>query len=64
MSRPFSYNDENFNVIGNVVIIHCKIGNNFYSSGDILCIVPPAIYDRLFYYNFRGIVSSSNQKKR
>ncbi len=29
MSRPFSYNDENFTVIGNMLIIHCKIPMNF-----------------------------------
>lgn len=33
MSRPFSYNDENFNVIGNLVIIHCLISGNSYSEG-------------------------------
>ena len=25
MSRPFSYNDENFTVINNVLILHAKI---------------------------------------
>lgn len=61
MSRPFSYNDENFTVIGNVVFIHCKISSNPYSEGDTICIIPPAIYDRLFYYNFRGNVTSTGQ---
>ena len=26
MSRPFSYNDENFTVIGNVVFVHVLVG--------------------------------------
>lgn len=63
MSRPFSYNDENFTVIGNVVFIHCKISDNAYSAGDTLCIIPPAIYDRLIYYSLRGIVSGTSQIK-
>jgi hypothetical protein len=31
--------------------------------GDTLCIIPPAIYDRLIYYNLRGFVSTINQSQ-
>lgn len=61
MSRPFSYNDENFTVIGNVVFIHCEISVNAYSRGATLCTIPPAIYDRLIYYNFRGLACTTGQ---
>jgi hypothetical protein len=63
MSRPFSYNDENFTVIGNVVFIHCEISTNAYSVGDTLCIIPPAIYDRLIYYNLMGFVSTCDHSQ-
>ena len=44
-----------------LLFIHCKISVNSYSSGDTLCIIPPAIYDRLIYYNLRGVVCSTAQ---
>ena len=59
MSRPFSYNDENFTVIGNVVFIHCQISTNPYASGDTICTIPQAIYDRLFYFNMVGYMSTN-----
>ena len=57
MSRPFSYNDENFTVIGNSLFVHLNIGTKPYSKGDTIGTVPPAIYDRLTTYNYVGIVS-------
>lgn len=46
MSRPFSYSDENFNVIGNVLVCHIKIKDRIYKSEPIVEI-PPEIYDRM-----------------
>lgn len=46
MSRPFSYNDENFTVIGNICFIHLKtIG--VVEEGAVLATIPPAIAERL-----------------
>lgn len=45
MSRPFSYNDENFTVIGNILFCHIKINADIVST-DIVEI-PPEIYKRL-----------------
>ena len=50
MSRPFSYNDENFTVIGNMLFIHIKITEDVEPKGNIVEI-PKAIYDRLLYYS-------------
>nr|DAW89471.1 MAG TPA: hypothetical protein [Caudoviricetes sp.] len=36
MSRPFSYNDENFTVIGNILFVHIYIGKKAYEVGDTL----------------------------
>ena len=50
MSRPFSYNDENFTVIGNVLFIHFM----YEKSAPIntrLIEIPPAICDRLLFYS-------------
>lgn len=49
MSRPFSYNDENFTVIGNFLLCHIKITLPLKSE-DIIIEVPPAIVDRLLHY--------------
>lgn len=46
MSRPFSYNDENFTVINNILICHIKIKNDIIKSEPIIE-VPPEIYRRL-----------------
>ena len=58
MSRPFSYNDENFTVIGNILFVHLNIDNKAYSKGDKIGIIPSAIYDRIFTRN--SIASVSN----
>ena len=58
MSRPFSYNDENFTVISNILFVHYNIGTKLYNKGDIIGTVPPAIYDRLATYNYIGIISN------
>lgn len=48
MSRPFSYNDENFTVIGNVLFCHIKLKEAVLMSEPIVEI-PPAIYERMLY---------------
>lgn len=48
MSRPFSYNDENFTVIGNLLFCHIRITKDILSNNGIVEI-PPKIFDRLEY---------------
>lgn len=50
MSRPFSYNDENFTVIGNVLYVHFKY-EQAAEPGTILIEIPPAICDRLLFFS-------------
>lgn len=61
MSRPFSYNDENFTVIGNILFAHVDIGIKRISKGETIGTIPPAIYDRLVTYN--SIATISNRAK-
>lgn len=46
MSRPFSYNDENFTVIGNVLFVHI-IDNKARESNEPVVEIPPAIFERI-----------------
>lgn len=48
MSRPFSYNDDNFTVIGNILFCHIKLSTEV-PAGDYIVEVPSAIYNRLAY---------------
>ena len=48
MSRPFSYNDENFTVIDNLLFCHIKLSKTI-QVGEPIVEVPPAIYNRLLY---------------
>lgn len=50
MSRPFSYNDENFTVIGNVLYVHFKY-EKAAEPDTILIEIPPAICDRLLFFS-------------
>jgi hypothetical protein len=61
LSRPFSYNDENFTVMGNTLFVHVDIGTKKINKGGIICTIPPAIYDRLVTYN--SIATISNRAK-
>ncbi len=50
MSRPFTYNDENFTVIGNILFIHAKLahspeGPESWREQPIK--IPPGITERL-----------------
>ena len=50
MSRPFSYSDKNFTVIGNVLFVHF----NYDGDADVgtrLCEIPEKIFDRLLFYS-------------
>lgn len=46
MSRPFSYSDENFTVIGNVLFCHIKIKKAILKTKPIVEI-PPEIFDHM-----------------
>ena len=59
MSRPFSYNDENFTVIGNILFLHLNIRATAYSVGDKLGTIPPAIHERMTTVNLQGCISNN-----
>ena len=58
MSRPFSYNDENFTVIGNILFLHIKITKEFNANDNIIEI-PPAIYDHMYNKSVQAQLSSN-----
>ena len=47
MSRPFSYNDEIFTVIGNILFIHI-IFTEKVKANSVVAVIPPEINKRLF----------------
>ena len=51
MSRPFSYNDENFTVIDNLLFIHFR-DDNARSKHDPVLQIPPSIYERMVTNSF------------
>lgn len=51
MSRPFSYNDENFTVINNILFVHLNVGKGTYVRDSALITIPPKIFDRMVTYN-------------
>lgn len=55
MSRPFSYNDENFTVIGNVLFFHVK--TNGVMNDTNIVEIPPAIYRRLIQRSVFSFIS-------
>ena len=58
MSRPFSYNDENFTVIGNILFVHVAISNKAYAANRTICTIPQAIFSRMITYNQQSVVSN------
>lgn len=46
MSRPFSYNDENFTVIGNILFCHIIVTKEV-EADHIFIEIPPDIYKRM-----------------
>lgn len=51
MSRPFSYNDENYTIIGNMLFLHINIGKKAYEENAIIAAIPPEILDRMVSYS-------------
>lgn len=54
MSRPFSYNDENFTVIGNLLIMHIPFSGTTVRNQKIIP-VPPEIVKRIPYAGMIGV---------
>ena len=54
MSRPFSYNDENFTVIGNILFIHIPFSGKT-TVNQIICNIPLEISKRIPY---KGLTSN------
>lgn len=54
MSRPFSYNDENFTVIGNVVFVHVRFGQ--VKPLQKIVEIPYEIGRRLLYKTAMGFL--------
>ena len=46
MSRPFSYNDENFTLIGNILFCHIMVTKDI-GADNLLIEIPPDIYKRM-----------------
>lgn len=57
MSRPFSYNDENFTVIGNLLFVHIR-DLKAHKVGEPIIEIPPAIISRMVTYGNVAITSS------
>ena len=56
MSRPFSYNDENFTVIGNILFLHIMMISEI-DYDTIIIEIPPEIYHRLTIRSIIGNLS-------
>lgn len=56
MSRPFSYNDENFTVIGNILFVHFEDRKKRAANEPVLE-VPYEIFRRLASLNNSAVVS-------
>lgn len=56
MSRPFSYNDENFTVIGNILFVHFK-DQEKRKANEAVLEVPYEIFRRLASLNNSAVVS-------
>lgn len=52
MSRPFSYNDENFTVIGNLLFCHFNCTAPLKENSHIVAL-PPEVYNRLMFFENR-----------
>ena len=59
MSRPFSYNDENFTVIGNMLFIHYHYNSNLFYGLEFL-IIPPEIKKRLYHKENYLLMTNTN----
>ena len=59
MSRPFSYHDKNFTVIGNMLFIHIRYKYQIF-PGAIIEHVPLAIRNRVYHYENYLIMTNTN----
>lgn len=57
MSRPFSYNDENFTVIGNLLFVHIQ-DSKAHEAGEPVIEIPPAIFSRMITYGNVAVEST------
>ena len=58
MSRPFSYSDENFTVIGNILFLHVKLTKS-YKVWNHIVEIPHAIYERMYHKSLLIQISSN-----
>lgn len=59
MSRPFSYNDENFTVIGNLLFVHI-LDSKAHKADEPIIEIPPAIFSRMLTYS-NVVIESVNK---
>lgn len=57
MSRPFSYNDKNFTVIGNLLFVHIR-DSKAHKPDEPVIEIPPAIFSRMITYGNVAVDSS------
>lgn len=57
MSRPFSYNDENLTVIGNILFVHSHIPYKTW-PGIPMCDIPPEVEKRIIENNNVAFVTN------
>lgn len=62
MSRPFSYNDENFTVIDNLLFIHFR-DDNAHSVEKPVLLIPPSIYEHMVTNSFVFIAQLVGNKQ-
>lgn len=55
MSIPFSYNDENFTVIGNILLFHIYLRKDVEANSNIIEI-PPVLYHHINQHNLIGFI--------
>ena len=61
MSRPFSYNDENFTVIDNLLFIHFRDDKQRVANEPVL-LIPPSIYERMVSNSFTFLAQLAGNK--
>jgi hypothetical protein len=58
MSRPFSYNDQNYTVIGNMLFIHYHYNGSFFDG--LVFNVPWEIRKRVYHYENYLLMTNMN----
>ena len=68
MSRPFSYNSENFTTIGNILFCHIKLPfvhpAEIIDKDENIIEIPSAIYDRLEFHSTRMMLAATGDNKK